>query len=383
MNHAKDNHIGKNQNPSPLQTTAAAQTVRRICRLDAKAQGCRRNTQRQAQSRTNSGASDAFLKCLFLPKLKEIKTVHACRNSAKMEKDFYKSLSLLAEHYHIEPIQSRHYGYPYNIALALDDVEAQLRKSAKNWEEIRLVQDSQKTYLTSEERYSTGSTLYYIPILPLYSLSKSPERRNASQLLQSVCSYLYHIADVAYYRQQNSYLYWMYEMVAEWVTSDDENEDTPAYLKEITQAQWIGDYMERKIYSPHNLNRFKNRLDSFKSRDGFDNDCFMLARDAFELFEQFPNETIYRNSQPNGEAEEDEENIVSMQKYVSFCADAKGMLFQSLFESVNTELQEYGQMEEPVIVKHFDGSDITATSLDFENRFFALIEELIYILNNF
>lgn len=50
---------------------------------------------------------------------------------------------------------------------------------------------------------------------------------------------------------------------------------------------------------------------------------------------------------------------------------------------MNTELQEYGQMEEPTIVKRFDGSDITANTLEFENRVFALIEELIYILNNF
>lgn len=77
------------------------------------------------------------------------------------------------------------------------------------------------------------------------------------------------------------------------------------------------------------------------------------------------------------------ENSIGVEKYVSFCADAKGILFQTLFESVNTELQEYGQMEEPTIVKRFDGSDITANTLEFENRVFALIEELIYILNNF
>jgi hypothetical protein len=40
-------------------------------------------------------------------------------------------------------------------------------------------------------------------------------------------------------------------------------------------------------------------------------------------------------------------------------------------------------MEEPIIIKKFDGSTISDKNLDFENRIFPLIEELIYILNNF
>jgi hypothetical protein len=39
-------------------------------------------------------------------------------------------------------------------------------------------------------------------------------------------------------------------------------------------------------------------------------------------------------------------------------------------------------MEEPIIIKQFDGSDITA-NIEFENRLFPMINELSYILNNF
>ena len=72
-----------------------------------------------------------------------------------------------------------------------------------------------------------------------------------------------------------------------------------------------------------------------------------------------------------------------MDKYVSFCYEAKGLLFQTLFEAVNSEFQECTTMEEPIVIKTFDGSNITNNNLDFENRLFPLIEELIYILNNF
>lgn len=384
MDYATQHHIGHHKSPTSGKANPIAPTVGRVRRLDAEAKGCKRNTKGQAESRTDSHATDGFLKSAFLPKLLQRETVQAGRKSEKMESDFYTSLSQLAEHYSVATMPSRQYAYPYNIALAFDDIQTQLQSRVRDLEGIRLVQDSRKTYFISEERFNTGSTLYYIPVVPLYRLAKNPKRKEVAELLQSVCSYLYHIADVPYYRQEGTYLFWMYEMVTEWVTSDDENEDTATYLTEIAQAQWIGDSMERRIFSHQNLTRFKERLDRFKSRDSFEHDCFMLATRAFGLYEQYPDVAIYRNARPDGEAGEDDlEDIVSMDKYVSFCAEAKGILFQTLFDSVNNELQEYAQMEEPVIEKHFDGSGVTCDTLDFENRIFALIEELIYILNSY
>lgn len=94
--------------------------------------------------------------------------------------------------------------------------------------------------------------------------------------------------------------------------------------------------------------------------------------------------TIYQNLKSIIDTEDYEsETIVSIDKYVSFCAEAKGLMFQTLFEAMNSDLQEYATMQEPMVIKKFDGSNITNNNLDFENRLFPLIEELIYILNNF
>ena len=394
MKYATKNYIGKNKNSRKTKAKTTAPTVRRICRLDEAGQKRFGNTERPTEISSDKPTSDGFLKCTFLPKLKkndfqksissEKSLIQIQRKNAKTEKDFYQSLSQLAEHYGLNPISTKHLGYPYNIALALDDIQKQLKNKVRDWEEIRLIEEKGKTYFTSEERYNTGAILYYIPIVPLYRLSKNPKRKQAVQLLQSVCSYLYHIAGVPYYRKQDSYLFWMYEMVTEWITSDDENEETPIYLSEIKQAEHIGDFMEQKIYNHHNLTRFKDHLKNFKAKDRFDNDCFMLARKIFSLYQQYPNATIYQNLQSNTETEENEsDTIVSMDKYISFCAEAKGLMFQTLFEAVNSDLQEYATMQEPMVIKKFDGSNITNNNLDFENRLFPLIEELIYILNNF
>lgn len=74
-------------------------------------------------------------------------------------------------------------------------------------------------------RYNTGAILYYVKWFRCGITN--PKRKKVAQLLQSVCSYLYHIVKIPYYRKQDSYLFWMYEMVTEWITSNDENEETP------------------------------------------------------------------------------------------------------------------------------------------------------------
>jgi uncharacterized cysteine cluster protein YcgN (CxxCxxCC family) len=385
---ATKNHIGKNTASRREKTKATAQTVGRVRPLDAKTKGCERNTERQNESSTDSHATHTFLNCSFLPKLKDTPSVQAWKETDKMGRDFYQSLSQLAEHYGIIPTPSKHLGFPYNIALALEDLRKQLKIKIKNWEKIRLVQDKKKTYFLSEEKYNTGATLYYIPIVPLYRLSKNPSYKQAAQLLQSVCSYLYHIVDVPYYRKQDSYLYWMYEMISEWLIND-ENEDTPEYLCEIKQSEWIGDYMEQKIYNPNNLTRFKERINRFENKDSFETDCLLLACDTLALYEMFPNATIYRNIQQDKRNadydnydEDYHERTITMDKYVSFCADDKGMLFQTLFDSVNAEFQECMEVEEPCIEKRFDKINISNDSLDFETCIFPVIERLIDILNS-
>ena len=394
MKYATKNNLGKSKNTRKTKAKTTASTVGRICRLDEARQERFGNSERPTEISSDKSITNGFLKCTFLPKLKENNAqklasdeqnlIQIQRKNAKTESDFYQSLSQLVEHYRLNPMTTIHLGYPYNIALALDDIQKQLKNKVKDWEEIRLIEEKGKTYFTSEERYNTGAILYYIPIVPLYRLSKNPKRKQSVQLLQSVCSYLYHIVKIPYYRKQDSYLFWMYEMASEWITSDDENEETPIYLSEIKQAEQIGDFMEQKIYNQNNLTRFKVHLKNFKAKDIFENDCFMLARKIFSLYQQYPNATIYQNLQSNTETEEYEsDTIVSMDKYVSFCAEAKGLMFQTLFETVNSELQECTTMQEPMIIKKFDGNNISNNNLDFENQLFPLIEELIYILNRF
>lgn len=387
MNYAQTYHIGDNQSTRTKTTKTVVPTVERVRQLDAKAKRRKRNSERQTEISTNGNVANGFLKTSFLPKLKQTETVQACKKTTKTERDFYKSLSQLAEHYKINPIQTSEFEYPYNMVLALWDLEEKLKQRVLNWEEIRLVQDSKKTYFISEEKHNTGTTLYYIPIEPLYQMLHDPKRKKNAQLLISVCSYLYHIADVPYYRQEDSYLYWMYEMHKDWVEQDDETEETEVYNREFTKAELIGDSIEQKLFNRINLKVFQQRLNAFKSLDMFDYDCWQLACNAFDLYTEYPQASIFRNApineDPENEEDENENEIIAMEKYISFISHTKGWLYESIADSINNEFNEYGAMQEPTIYKRFDGSEIITTNLDFENRLFTLLNDICDLLYNY
>lgn len=384
MNDATQHYSRESEYSQTTKTTAIVPTTNRICKLDAKTKRRQRNPKRQTQISTDFNATNGFLKWTFLPKLNEIKSGQARQYPKDMERDFYQSLSILTNHYQIELIETQFFDFPYNIKLAMWDTEEKLKQNVLNWEDIRLIQEDKKTYFVSEERYNTEATLFYIPITPLYRMLQDKNKKQHAHLLLSVCTYLYQIVNIPYYRQETSYLYWMYEMMNDWIEDDDYTEETKIYLTEIKQAEYLGDYIEQKIYNLTNLTVFENRINKFKVNDNFDLKCLTIAKIAFFLYQNYPNQTIFQNGQLNDKfSEEDSENCITMDQYISFYADHKGWLANNLIEMVNSEMQESGQIEEPNIRKQFDGRDISTKNLCFENHLFELLHQLCNLLNDY
>ncbi|MDQ6532125.1 hypothetical protein [Flavobacterium sp. LHD-85] len=385
MNHAKNNYIGNSKTARTEKRKTALSAVRQVCRMDAETQRPERGSERQTNASSFGDASDGFLKTSFLPRLLESKTAQALKRTAKLQRDFYKSLSHLAVHYKIEMMQTSQFEYPYSIALALWDLEEKLKTHVLNCPEIHLVQDREKTFFVSEEKYNTGTTLYYIPIEPLYQMLHNRRHRKNAQLLLCVCSYLYRIADIPYHRQENSYLYWMYEMHKDSMEQDDEQEENQKDILEFEKAELIGDRMEQKISSGMNLEVFEKRLNSFKVRDEFDRDCEVTARKAFDLLAEYPTESIFRNAplKEDSQGSADEYETIGMEKYISFTASTKGWLYESIAESINSEFNEYGGMDEPTIYKSFESREEENGSLDFESRLFDLLDDMCSLLYHY
>lgn len=398
MTYATKNHIGQHRNSRRKKTKTTSPSITAICRVDEAEQRHRRNRKRPTEISPSKSSSNGFLRTSFLPKLKESKVCKGDKNVQtkkeieSAEKSFYQSLSQLTEHYGLEPIQIQNFEYPYNISLSLWNLEQQLQNKVENWNNISLIKKSENLSIASEERCDTRTSLFYIPVVPLYKMLKDKKRKKTAHLLLSVCSYLYRNVGVSYYRQEDSYLYWLYEMLNDWIEQDDDREEIDLHKKQLKTAEMIGDFMGQKISNSQNLILFSERLNQFKSKNKFDHECFLLAEKVFQLYQKYPEEHLYRNTHFNNAVNHknivddefyNEETVISMDKYISFYADNKGLISDQIIEMVNNEFNEYGEIQEPIVSKVFDGSSLIENNLDFETRLFELMNELIYLLSNY
>ncbi len=360
--------------------TTIAPQVKPVCKPDGIYKGRRRNTKRQPQGRAGGNASNAFLKTMFAPKLQEPEFIQDSTDTAQMERDFYTSLSQLAKLYNIEMQPTRSLGFPYNIAQALEDIREQLKSTTDEWQKVRLLYAEESTFFATEKRFNTGTTLYYIPVFPLYLMLKDPKHRHTALLLLSVCTYLYKIADIPYYRQEGYYLHYMYDSIKQ-MYEDEQEEPDPTLLAAFKTNELVGDVMERKFLNPENLTRFKYRVTLFKGSSKFDKECHEVAKRAFALYEQFPNMSIHNKFKATVDLDEDEDcYVVTMEKYISFFASGIGRLSDLLIEFVNNDMQDYSHIEEPVIYEPLDGREMKDNDFEFEQRIFALINDVTTLL---
>lgn len=387
MNNAGTYPIGNHKKPRNRKTNETAPQVGGVRRVDAKTKGCTGNFEGQKKVRTDSHATNGILRTSFLPKFRESESMQALGKSTKLERDFSESLSGLTEHYAIEPFTIEKFEFPYNVNLALSHTKEQLKKSVVHWDKLRLIKDSNRVYLVTEERYDTGTTLFYIPVFPLFKMLNDRKYKKAAHLMLSVFSYLYHIADIPYYTQENSYLYWQYEMLQDWILDDSYTEDDEEdhRMDEISMAEWVGKKMERKICNMNNLIFFEERLKTFRPNDQFDENCLVMARKVLALYRSYPQENIFRyaSSIIDETGEDVDDEIIPMEKYISFYADNKGWLASTLYETVNNEFQECCEMQQPVILKYFDGRHFESIDLSFETRLFDLLHDIIDLLNDY
>lgn len=389
MNNAKTYSIGYDKKPRKRKTEKIAPSVSGVCRMDAETKRCPRNRKGQKKVSSPVHVADGILKTTFLPKFRQSELTEVSHRSTELERDFFESLSKLTLHYSIESLDTQKFGFPYNINLALSDTKKQLKKTVSGFDDLRLLKEGNKTYLVTEERYNTGGTLFYIPVFPLFKMLHDKKYRKTAHLMLSVFSYLYHIVDIPYHTQENSFLYWEYDMLKDWIlediysNADEEEEEEDERLAEISVATWVGKNIEQKIGHENNLTFFDDRIKKFRPKDQLEEDCLVLARKALSLYRTYPQENIFRHASSMLDETEEEisEEIIPMEKYISFYADNKGYLASTLFDTVNTEFQEYGEIQEPVILKYFDGRDILTADLSFEIRLFDLLHDTIDLLN--
>jgi hypothetical protein len=360
-----------------METLSATRQIRRKHQPPTRCTGSKKE---QIQLSSVGTLTDGFLRHQFLPLYEQDSELP---NSEKTEKDFFESLHILMEHYGFKTITIEDKSYPYNVLLAKEQVQKQLKKLGQNIELSIMQDDKGIVKLMTKHSYYTNMTLYYIPVLPLYRLLQDKKQKRTAELLLSVFGYLYHIAGVPYYRESNSYLFYHYECVQDWLmdcVESNEKEEVGTISSEFKKAFYYGDILFRKLYNLYHLNNFKQRIDSYKPTTAFEKKCLIVAKTAWELMIQYPDHNIFHNTSNQDFDESD--GVIMSEQYISFIAENDGLLFKNISRAINDEFNECAEIEEPTLLQIFDSENLhSKENLDFEYQLFPLLMDLCTVLN--
>ncbi|TRW21980.1 hypothetical protein FMM05_19535 [Flavobacterium zepuense] len=349
---------------------------RHIRKRPEQAARCAGSTAQQGGGCPDPLTADGFLRHQFLPLYEaSAKTP----DQAHAEHQFFSCLSTLAKSKGFVPQDFKDKAYPYNILLAYDDAQRQLRNSGQD-AVLSITQDGTgKLQLEVNNSYAIGRTLHYVPVLPLYRLMQDSSQRQTAELLLSVFAYLYHVARLPFYTEEDSYLFGYYECLKEWYEEGDEQENS--LTGETTAALKNGEAVLEQVFDLRHLDSFSARVASFETGGYLNWSCLNVAKKALALFQEYPDQNIFRNMVcdiPEGE----DEPIVEAYQYISFISDTSGSLFEQVNLMLNDAFNECCEMEQPALIEVFDTEGIPeGKGLDFEYRLFALLNDLCTLLN--
>lgn len=344
--------------------------------------------QEQVTLRSAGTAADGFLKYQFLPLCAENYDLPQDRG---ITEGVLNSLSFLTQYHPLEHLDVSGMAYPYNILLAHWNAERQLRKNGSNLELFIVEDETKEMKVATKQTASRSYSLYYIPVLPLYGLLKSRKNKPGAQLLLSVFAYLYHMARIPYYRDADSYLFYHYEIVEEWLDEEDgsiDEEDLIFNREAHRKAEHGGDVIGRIIYHPAHLEQFSERITGTVPADAFEQGCLKVATDTFRLWQDYPDSDIFRHlNTPQSDEDDDDnrmgfDNTIRAGEYIHFIADTESSLYDSIQQNIDAELNEKMYWQEHTLVSVYDKNySPNADSLDYENRLFILLDDLCYLLN--
>lgn len=376
MKHETANSIRPHRSSGKNSTDKIASASDPVHSTVPKTQNSSRSAGRQKTGGAGRQVTDAvltFSKVQFIPKL--LRNNDDDKLTARQQRELQRSLCHLATHYGIKHLNTEGVPYPQNLTLAITDAEHQIQAKGIDISQIKIRKTGQKAFLITTEHCIDCSTLYYIPVIPLYNILKGAKTRQAGKLLQFAFAYLLKIG-VPYYRNDGTELYATYEMLEEMM-QEDESEIPPS---EMSQAFTIGDIVLKKISNPETLKNIGSLIDNFHCKSPFDHACLKIAADAYSIYKQYPHESIFRNEAvADHEGEWEFEYLVTMDKYTAFCADISGSLSYQIDQFQNDDLTQADAITEPLLTKEFNG-DALSGNLDFEKRVYDLIIDLCSFL---
>jgi hypothetical protein len=305
-----------------------------------------------------------------------------------VEAEFFRSLAGLCTTYEIPEPDVSAIDFPQNVTTAYMQIKESLTLKDKNADCIIIKDESHSATLAVLKRFDTGMCLYYIPVRPLWNLAQTARWQPLAQMLLSVYAYLYQIAKLPYYTENDSYLFGEYDMLQQWIDeADDEEEEERQYRDEQTEQMELlnhaGNRLVTLIRDNNYLLHWEANIKAYRQSGDWDLETESIADQFLTLFKEYPHRTFFDNIHDEL-VESQETERIRMEQYVSFYWSSNDCFYDMLFDTVNNEFQECGVTDEPIAVQLFDTPQARVLNdLDFEKRLFELIDKLCGILTQY
>ncbi|MNL09034.1 hypothetical protein D3C87_1297810 [compost metagenome] len=295
-----------------------------------------------------------------------------------MERGFYASAVNLCSLYGMAQPPKSGLPFPFNLSRDLEGLQQQLKAMGEKVD-LRLLETEEKTCLATVQTFSTQSTLFYLPVLPMLNLLEDRKRRAVGELLQSVFAYLLQVVGVPHFADDYGYLGGIYEMLSDWWSEDGYAEDEGERLahEAFFEQLWHHGTISLHLLSEKSaLADFGQRVVEFKCGNDAEHNFLETASGLLQLYRDYPERSIGAFiSEPFGAEEHD--GIIRWEQYLHFFYDFGQLVQDQLMDCINAELNECSLMEEPRHIQFFDTPQEKVTGgFDFEQRLFGLLHQL-------
>lgn len=361
-----------------MENISAVRQVRRTTRPPAR---CRRSSAQPAKERTAGTGRNGFLTHQFVP-------FYVCDgNRNASEREFFNSLSQLCHHYKLALPDVSGYDFPQNIYQSWQAVAPQVKESGDKMDCLIMADEDHRATLATVKVMDTGTTLYYIPVRPLWAWSKCAGQLQVAELVTSIYAYLYQVVKIPFYTEQYTFMDMQYETLENWLQEETCDEDDTGQkewqehqIDELYMLKNSGLHIYRSIIQPEHLIAFAERATAFAATD-FDPKLVEAASGLYHLYKDYPTRSVFDNICPDLYHPEEHE-CVRAEHYISFYWSGNDCFYDTLIDMIDTSFQEYGLIDEPLAVQVFDGKTaIKNEDFDFETRLFDLLNKLCAALN--
>ena len=331
-------------------------TDRGICKDAKNTQRWKPGNYRKAPVGTGLHASDDFIRQVFKAKAVGFITENKLRFTKKIQREFNSSLLQLMEYYNLN-FNLANTGIGFTDCLNnFKTAQSQLSPLGKL--ELRLARDTRgKVALCTAATFSTGRSLFYMPVFPLYRFLKEKKFQHvkpATLVLLSACAYLYLYAGVPMFTE-SSYIGYQYDYLDDWLNEEiecypPETENAQNNLKELEATREIGQYVKQKFCNEMNLQYLQQRINRIQPRTQYEQFCHTIGTKVLELYKNHKDKNIFRYAASLKFRECDDHYITHMDQYISFIGSNDGNVSELLYDTVNNELNEHYDIQEPEII---------------------------------